>query len=486
MNKLITVSSRRGIYFLGIMIFILSACTQAKPQEIKGNDVSEDTLGGYITIIVSPYEFNYKHQDKKFFLRLSPQLSFFDGYAEQNVVLREKADYCLMGDTIRSYSYFPRTSFTLSLESEYVYNYLVSANDTLTVTFKEDVPVVQSHNYANKDSDYSWQQPFRYPAYNSSFKSLVNERENYSKAVSYYIDFYRQVQSSIDSLYAKNGLSEDTYELARKDIASQLLYLKISARSLKTKDQQWSLFHPFVNDDFLLSSQYRSLVKRYSWHTANEKDPRKRFDKTINDTLFTHRTKAFVLFNILSEISEKTDYKSYESRENLFLNNLKEDSVIWKILIDNIKPIKPVVSEDMLLYNEKMEQVSFQDVKKGHLGKVIYVDIWASWCTPCMAAMPKAKELREIYSQDSILFLYLAFEDRPVPWKNNMERFDLTQDNAASYLIATPDAKFLKDIQLKTIPRYLIFDKKGELIQSNAPSPETTEIRGILDELLRQ
>jgi hypothetical protein len=47
-------------------------------------------------------------------------------------------------------------------------------------------------------------------------------------------------------------------------------------------------------------------------------------------------------------------------------------------------------------------------------------------------------------------------------------------------------ASFYRELQLKTIPRYLIYDKTGKLVHRNAPSPDSKEIRNEIDKYLSQ
>ena len=55
-----------------------------------------------------------------------------------------------------------------------------------------------------------------------------------------------------------------------------------------------------------------------------------------------------------------------------------------------------------------------------------------------------------------------------------------------SYLIADQKSfQFLKDIKLKEIPRYIIVDKSGKIVNTNAPPPDSKELKNILNQLLR-
>lgn len=54
-------------------------------------------------------------------------------------------------------------------------------------------------------------------------------------------------------------------------------------------------------------------------------------------------------------------------------------------------------------------------------GKVIYVDLWATWCGPCIAESPKFHELSERYKADNIVFLAISTDTNRKAWLNFIE-----------------------------------------------------------------
>ncbi|MBT8243887.1 MAG: hypothetical protein HKP48_08615 [Winogradskyella sp.] len=57
--------------------------------------------------------------------------------------------------------------------------------------------------------------------------------------------------------------------------------------------------------------------------------------------------------------------------------------------------------------------------------------------------------------------------------------------NKNSYLAVNyPNAEFYKELNLKTIPRYLLFDTNGKLIYNNAPSPSSDNIRKVINDAI--
>lgn len=118
------------------------------------------------------------------------------------------------------------------------------------------------------------------------------------------------------------------------------------------------------------------------------------------------------------------------------------------------------------------------------LGKIIYVDVWATWCGPCIAEFPHAKKLAERFSgTDRVVFVYVSVDRDVNAWREMVkERFsgsgwhinqsgDINPSIGESYMI-------------NGIPRYILIDQKGAVVESNAERPSSPKITAQIDSLL--
>ena len=60
--------------------------------------------------------------------------------------------------------------------------------------------------------------------------------------------------------------------------------------------------------------------------------------------------------------------------------------------------------------------ISLKDFK----GKVVYVDIWASWCGPCVEEIPYAKKLHSAFQEDKVIFLNVSVDRSREAWKKKL------------------------------------------------------------------
>jgi hypothetical protein len=97
--------------------------------------------------------------------------------------------------------------------------------------------------------------------------------------------------------------------------------------------------------------------------------------------------------------------------------------------------------------------------------------------------MPALQALRKKYPADKIALLNVSV-DRGVPeWRMRLHQLHI--DSLTNYLLLNQDsAALIKQIALTTIPKYLLYDKEGRIINADAPPASDPELGEILDKLL--
>ena len=132
-------------------------------------------------------------------------------------------------------------------------------------------------------------------------------------------------------------------------------------------------------------------------------------------------------------------------------------------------------------YNWQLKGVNTQNINLSKAkGKVIFVNLWATWCPPCVAEMPSIQKLYDDY-KDKIEFVFITNEDWETVNKFYQKRgFDLPTYN--------PVTKYPEKLTSKSIPATFVIDKKGNIVidKRGAADWNSKKTRAILDKLLAQ
>ncbi|MBB2147435.1 redoxin family protein [Pedobacter sp. LMG 31462] len=122
------------------------------------------------------------------------------------------------------------------------------------------------------------------------------------------------------------------------------------------------------------------------------------------------------------------------------------------------------------LIADKHHASEFDTVIKKYAGKVIYVDFWAPWCSPCMAAMPASKAIQKRFKGSDVVFIFLANRCSNESWKATIANNNLS---GIHFNLSDNEYKILAErFNIVGIPHYLIIDKQGNVINPDAPGPE--------------
>jgi len=116
--------------------------------------------------------------------------------------------------------------------------------------------------------------------------------------------------------------------------------------------------------------------------------------------------------------------------------------------------------------------------------KIIYVDIWATWCGPCRAEMPNAEKLKQQYKGKNVAFAAICLGSTKKEWKTLVA--DLKLSPGQYYSDAKSVQKtILTTLHINAFPHYMIVNKDGGIISAgNGLRPSDPLTSKTLDKLL--
>lgn len=138
----------------------------------------------------------------------------------------------------------------------------------------------------------------------------------------------------------------------------------------------------------------------------------------------------------------------------------------------NVVDTKDIPNEDI-----------FSAIVAPYLGKVVFVDFWATWCGPCIQAFKLADEVKKEMEDKDVVFLYLAGENSPEgKWENMIP--DIKGDH---YRVTNAQWDYMsKYFGIQGIPTYMVIQKDGTITNKRAGFPGASWMREKLTEALEK
>ncbi len=126
--------------------------------------------------------------------------------------------------------------------------------------------------------------------------------------------------------------------------------------------------------------------------------------------------------------------------------------------------------------------MTFDALMEQYKGKVVYLDFWASWCGPCKREMPYSSKLKETFEGKEVVFVYISTDRDAAKWNHAIETMKIGGNHyrVNQSVYTGMNAKF----NVKTIPRYVLYDKEGNVVDDNAKRPSNPQLIADINALL--
>ncbi len=112
-------------------------------------------------------------------------------------------------------------------------------------------------------------------------------------------------------------------------------------------------------------------------------------------------------------------------------------------------------------------------------GKYVVIDVWASWCYPCKQEYPTLKGLAEKYKDKKIEFVSLSCDTEKQRWLNELWWGKMS---GHQWWIAGDESSMIA-FRVLAVPRLILLDKKGRVMNLKLPKPSSPEFEKILEGL---
>jgi thiol-disulfide isomerase/thioredoxin len=182
---------------------------------------------------------------------------------------------------------------------------------------------------------------------------------------------------------------------------------------------------------------------------------------------------------------------SYNNLDSTLYNSIHEQNNQLVTYFNNTYSKNKVMGKGIL--SPKFE--NYMDVKGGKKsldsfkGKYVYIDVWATWCRPCIQQIPYLQTLEKEYHNKNIEFVSISTDESrrsggsweavEKKWRGFIKKKNMT----GVQLWSGQDYSFQQAYQINSIPRFILIDPEGKIVDANAARPSDPALKSLFTSL---
>ena len=148
------------------------------------------------------------------------------------------------------------------------------------------------------------------------------------------------------------------------------------------------------------------------------------------------------------------------------------DSGQGQSLLETETQLSEIVYIDNGMIENLPEVELLRFLSEKYKDKVLYIDVWATWCGSCIKNMEYAPNLHNYFKENEVVFINLCLESNFEKWQQSIEKYNIGGEN---YFLGDNASKlFRAENNLHGFPSYLIIDR-SEKVHNPVPNPSNLE-----------
>lgn len=258
--------------------------------------------------------------------------------------------------------------------------------------------------------------------------------------------------------------------------------------------------YPYDSKYAPMFSDYGSYLNDYIWFKTlkdtafNNRDKLKKvefaknlFNKELHEYYFAHQFCSFSLKEgpEMAAMRYKAFLEQYPN--SLFIPGIDRLLLFASGFLSEMYPVSDrdkkdnensntqssfIMSTDVNIIDGKSDITSLDTLLTMFKGKNIFIDNWASWCMPCRGEFDYADTLYKFLQKHNYVMLFISSDKDEDKWLGTIQLYNL---KGYHYRIANPELRKENLKLAPAIPRYMIVDKKGKIVEYDAKFPSSGE-----------
>ncbi|MFV0289407.1 MAG: TlpA family protein disulfide reductase [Mangrovibacterium sp.] len=369
------------------------------------------------------------------------------------------------------------------------YAFYFKPGDVLSVSVNDSCYALVGDNTVENQEVEKWHKEFIYPLESAFYMDKKTKRSTTYRHFFPVVEEVSNKLASFQPLKTKNELFNARFaEYRQVEMIYNMVMFNFMPRTNHPKFEDYPQAYHAINTDELTSD---ARILRFPFGAS-----------MLQQTLFLAK-------GLKGEQYQNLDY----------LTMLKNDTLIGELVVHELARVKSyAVFKEELENNQKYiltdDQKARVEKEKARLGtgsvegdlavdfkypdingkmvslseqrgKVVLIDVWATWCKPCNNEIPHLAKLEEYYHGKNIVFMGVSLDEE----KNFQKWKDFVKEEKLGGIQLFANG-FKSDIAtyygIHAIPRFILIDQEGKVVSIDAPRPSNPELKKYIDKLLNK
>lgn len=230
----------------------------------------------------------------------------------------------------------------------------------------------------------------------------------------------------------------------------------------------------FPNDEVLKMPFGATLLGNYADFTSRKKDLS--IDERLSHFSTDNQKGVYLFHRVTGRIKTYEQYEEVSAKYGKYFQSPAQKTFLEDLGAKYYDTKSGGKASDFNYPDKDGKMVSLSDFK----GKVVLVDIWATWCGPCKMEIPHLKTLeKELHGTDVvILSISVDAERDKEKWLSMIKEKEL---GGIQLFASGMNSKIAKDYKISSIPRFMVFDRKGNIVSADSVRPsEGSKLKDLL------